>query len=434
MTLQHFLFRGPGMAVSIIAIALAACGKGNTPAAHIDIPPVPLDESKLSGPAKFVLNLFQTGDFPDRELLIEGTRVFTLETFGGNGRTCETCHSLPTGTFSLEQIRERHVKDPDDPLFRAIDSDDGDGKSYERLLRNGTVTVRIPLPPGVRLADDPQATEVTLFRGTPSFRNVAGLDPVLMHDGRAPDLPAQALDAINVHAQPRRAPTPAELEAVAHTQRGDFTSPEIAAYARGGPPPGLPQGNTDSEKRGREFFVDRPVDLGTGHGICAACHSGPLLDTTNKHLSALFPPIPVPGLDIPFDPAAGWRMFTNGSAEENRPGHPVRKWLLEDFNGNWVPVESPDVGFALAPKIVGVPERFSHAPPAIRANIFKIGSLRFIANTSPYFHNNAAANLEEAVAHYDRFFRAGFGFTRPLSRIELTEQDKTDIVAYLKLL
>lgn len=30
----------------------------------------------------------------------EGKRLFTTETFGGNGRTCATCHSLETGTVS----------------------------------------------------------------------------------------------------------------------------------------------------------------------------------------------------------------------------------------------------------------------------------------------------------------------------------------------
>lgn len=431
----------------IVAIALAMSGcrttaptptgaaKATTP---VETPtttlPVALDESALSEDARQVLALFQSGPFPDRELLIEGTRAFTLEHFGGNGRTCETCHSLPTGTFSLEQARARFAANPDDPLFRPLDSDHGDGQSYQRLLRNGTVSVRIPLPPGVKLADDTDATEVVLFRGTPSFRNVAGLDPILMHDGRAPDLQAQALDAIQVHAENRREPTQAELDAIAHVQRGDFTSPEILAYANGGPPPGLPEGNTASEKRGRAFFVEQPVDLSTGHGICAICHSGPLLDTTNEHIAALFPPVPLPGIDIPFDPGAGWRLFTNGSAEENRPGLPVRQWLLQDNTGNWLPVSSPDIGFALAPKVVGVPERFADVAPAFRANIFKISSLRFIAHTAPYFHNNGAATLEEVVGHYDRFFRAGFGFTRPASRIALDEQAKADIVAYLRRL
>lgn len=398
------------------------------------IAPVPLDEAKLSATARAVLELLRNSDLPDKEQLIEGGRVFALETFGGNGRTCETCHSLDTGTFSIEEARARYAADPNDPLFRPLDSDAGDGKSYERLLRNGTVTVRIALLPGVKLADDPDATEVTLLRGTPSFRNVAALDPILMHDARAPDLQAQALDAIRVHLQPRREPARAELDAVALVQKGATTSPEIGAYAHGGPAPGLPEGNTESEKRGRAFFVDQPVDLETGHGIYAMCHSGPMLDTTSEHIAGPFPEITVPGLDRPIGPGAGWRMFTNGSAEENRAGLPVRKWLLQGSDGNWMPLESPDIGFALAPTVVGIPERFKNLPPAMRYNIFKINSLRFISHTAPYFHDNSAANLEEVVDHYDRFFRGGFGFTQPLSRIELSARDKADIVAYLKLL
>lgn len=99
-----------------------------------------------------------------------------------------------------------------------------------------------------------------------------------------------------------------------------------------------------------------------------------------------------------------------------------------------MPLESPDIGFALAPAVVGIPERFRNLPPAMRYNIFKINSLRFISHTAPYFHDNSAADLEEVVDHYDRFFRGGFGFTQPLSRIELSARDKADIVAYLKLL
>ena len=35
----------------------------------------------------------------------EGERLFRKETFGGNGRTCETCHSRSTGTLSPADVR-----------------------------------------------------------------------------------------------------------------------------------------------------------------------------------------------------------------------------------------------------------------------------------------------------------------------------------------
>lgn len=384
-----------------------------------------------------LLPIFNAAKGPDRDRLLAGTRAFALETYGGNGRTCATCHSVTTGVFTLAEARERYAKHPDSALFRAIDSDAGDGKSYARLLRDGTVTVTIPLPSDVRLADDPAATSVTLLRGTPTFMNVAALDPILMHDGRAPDLQAQALDALRVHAQIKRDPTPAELGAIAFAQRGGFTSDEIAAYAQGGPAPGLPAGTTPSEKRGRDFFVSQPVDVKTRHGVCAACHSGPMLDTTNEYLARFFPQVvPLPGTDMKFGAEAGFRMFTNGSAEENAAGLRVRMWRVRGPDGQWEEIRSPDIGLALAPVVVGVPERFKPylASPALRTNIFKINSLRGISRTPPYFHDNSAKTLEAAVQHYDRFFRAGLGFPGSQAKIELSERDIADISAYLQLL
>ena len=40
----------------------------------------------------------------------EGRRLFRKETFGGNGRTCETCHSRKTGTLSPDDVQERLKK------------------------------------------------------------------------------------------------------------------------------------------------------------------------------------------------------------------------------------------------------------------------------------------------------------------------------------
>ena len=38
---------------------------------------------------------------------LEGQRFFEEETFGGNGRTCATCHSPETGTFSPADAQAR---------------------------------------------------------------------------------------------------------------------------------------------------------------------------------------------------------------------------------------------------------------------------------------------------------------------------------------
>ncbi|MFT3791089.1 MAG: hypothetical protein QM741_08425 [Rudaea sp.] len=412
-----------GFAIATLAL-LSACRESVAPGAH-----AAADDAHMRA-------AIEERGGADKAQLLEGMRVFSQETFGGNGRTCETCHALGSGTFGLADARERYAKNPHDPLFRAIDSDDGDGKSYDRLLKYGTVRVTIALPPNVKLADDPNATAVTLFRRNLVTHDVAALDPVLMWDGRAPDLPFQAQDAIRTHMQPARAATRAELDAVAAFQKAMlFTSDDMRAYANGGAAPSLPPGRSDAEKRGREFFVAQPVDLKTGHGICAMCHGGPRLDTTTKEIERFFPPVPfVPELP-PAGLAAGIRFgFTNVSAE-NKPGYPVRKWLLEGPGGKWTPFESPDLGIALSyTQIASLPPEFAKYPAFFFSEIFKIPSLRGVARKAPYFHDGSAATLEEAVEHYQRFLHGGFGFLQPQARIELSEQDRADIVAYLKLL
>ena len=45
----------------------------------------------------------------------EGQRLFDHETFGGNGRTCRTCHSGADGTISPEEVAERLSAGPVGP-------------------------------------------------------------------------------------------------------------------------------------------------------------------------------------------------------------------------------------------------------------------------------------------------------------------------------
>ena len=70
-------------------------------------------------------------------------------------------------------------------------------------------------------------------------------------------------------------------------------------------------------------------------------------------------------------------------------------------------------------------------------NAFKISPLRGIRHTAPYFHDNSARTLEDVAEHYRKFFLIvsdadGPGPAEPL--VVLTEQDKRDIVAFMKLL
>ena len=109
-----------------------------------------------------------------------GRKLFDVERFGGNGRTCRTCHSNRTGTFSPEDGLARLAEDPNDPLFRHDGLDDG-VVGTSRITEHATVRIEIPLPPDVVLLDDPTRRSVIVNRGTPTTINTPALDPMLMY-------------------------------------------------------------------------------------------------------------------------------------------------------------------------------------------------------------------------------------------------------------
>lgn len=366
----------------------------------------------------------------------EGRRLFEEETFGGNGRTCTTCHSRDTGTVSIEDANERFEEDPSDPLFVQDGSDDGAGNGVTRMLANATIRVRLPLADNVHIAnreDDGSFTilpdrEVFLNRGIPTTLNTPSLDPVLMYDGREPDLEDQALGAIHTHADPAVEPTAQQLALIAEFEQTNdfFTSTTLRRFAHGGKAPTLPRGRTASEKRGRRFFVETPqipFEPATG-GHCAQCHTGPMLD----HVSA-------PDFQLMTSLPEGARFQNIATAEFNGgPQHdfnmnPLLNWVFDMPDGSQVVIENyPDIGRAA---ITGDPA-FDPAFDGIGA--FKINTLWGVCRSAPYFHNNSARTLEEVADHYQQFFDLNFDFTGGLVDQRITDQDKADIVAYMKLL
>jgi cytochrome c peroxidase len=355
-----------------------------------------------------------------------GKQLFEQATFGGNGRTCQTCHSQSTGTVSPEDAQKRFQKDPNDPLFKHDGSDDGLGHGATRMLTDATVLMTIPLASNVSLADDPTARTVVLRRGIPTTLNTPALDPELMLDGRQTSLESQATGAIVDHAQ-GVAPSIADLHTIAGFQKTNafFSSPALRRFAlERGPAPGLPLGTTESEKRGRRFFEDVPPDLSLGlkPGLCSHCHSGPLLNTTNEFAKFFIPsPAPIP---------AGQRFLSVGVSEFDSAQNPVREFVFDKNTPKEVHLSSPDPGRAL---ITGVANDFDKGiindPTLEHTNAFKISPLRGIRHTAPYFHDNSAKTLEDVAHHYANFFFVASG-----GLIQLTPQDEQDIVAFLKLL
>lgn len=171
--------------------------------------------------------------------------------------------------------------------------------------------------------------------------------------------------------------------------------------------PSLPEGRTASEKRRRRFFQDLPPGADFKDGVCAACHSGPMLNETNEF-------IPAP----PF--RRGGRLQSIGVSEFNDAGNPVLDFIFTNQDGSQTTVSSPDPGRAL---ITGVPV----SPESL--NAFKIPTLWGAARTAPYFHDNSAASMDDVARHYAKFF----AFVSD-GLLVLSEQDQADIVAYMKRL
>lgn len=337
----------------------------------------------------------------------EGKKLFEQETFGGNGRTCRTCHSVQTGTVSPEDAQLRFKTHPDDPLFRADGSDDGLGNGTTRIQRDATIMMHITLNARVQTGDG--STIMNVPRGIPTTLNSPALDPVIMLDGRQQTLQSQANGAILDHAQ-GFAPSAAQLDRIKAFELTNefFTSPEMIKLAREGTDPGLPRGNTESEKRGRRFYEDVLDFQDFKHGLCAGCHAGPMLNQTNL-ASQIFFGVPI-----------GTRFQNIGVNFFNDAKLPLQEFVFDTGLPSERHVWSTDIGRSA---VTGVLPEEDVAFDNFEA--FKIPQLRGVKDTAPYFHDNSAKTLEDVMNHYARIF---FPF------IILTEQDKADLVAYTKLL
>jgi cytochrome c peroxidase len=322
----------------------------------------------------------------------DGKGTFENQKFKGNDRTCVTCHTAGTGTLTPAQAQALWNSNPGAPLFRAIDSDDGTGASYNRLRTHATVNVEINLPANIQLVGS-SARKVTLRRSIPTTIDAPKLDTMLMFDGRAQDLQQQAAGAISGHAQAGRQPTQYELDSIAAYEKTLFSSSAMRAYAlSGGPMPGIPAGNTDSEKRGRAWF--EPTAL------CGSCHNGALLNVMTA--------------GNPMGLPAGTQFGTALVAERNKLNNPMLEFDVTKADGTVQRVASPDPGLML---VTGDPGT---------ANLFKMTSLRNLKNTPPYFSDGSAKTIEDIVDQYN--------FLMDTLGIPHTEQDLVDITAYLKLL
>jgi cytochrome c peroxidase len=330
-----------------------------------------------------------------------GKHLFAKETFGGNGRTCATCHAGQSGTISPGDVEALYKRHPGDPLFQADATDAAGGNTFDRIRQHATIRVNIDLPSNVEIVGS-TSRQATLLRAVPTTNNVPSFDPVFQYDGRAPNLQAQARGAIYAHAQSSHV-TDDQLDLIAQYELTLFNENRIKKYARKGVVPELPMGRTPAQERGRLFFTDdNPANGNPVKGRCVHCHSGPMLNETSAGLQLL--------IGLP----AGSRFFTAFVSEFNEIGNPAQTYRFTNPDGSTTDVTSPDPGVALISGKAG------------DANIFKIPTVWGLNQTAPYFHDHSAADVTALLNHYQVYFRA-IGF-------DLSDDEKSDIAEYLKLL
>lgn len=429
---------------------------------------------------------------------VAGKRLFREPFPGSNGRSCATCHVLDEDTTLLPgSVEARLAADPLDPLFHPLDADEpgADVLTFEHLKR-GLVRVVLPLPENMDVIDEqgnvvtPADRRIAVWRGVPSVADTALSGPYL-YDGRADTLEEQAQAAIVDHSEGGEV-AGWQLERIAAFQQRVFSSPRARWVAElldfGLPLEEIPMPEdflwlSPQERRGRDLY----------QAACAACHG---TATTGRVTNFDVPVVPVvkPDGNIVFemipgfgpapvlvpDPDPGFmnvgfgvlsylgqlglfpafnaavelpryrfRFYTDGARQQvvtELPPIPVtasgeRYDLNPALDEDGLPIVGPN----------GFPQWFTTDPG--RALItgdpgdfeaFDIPSLRGVARTAPYFHDNSHATLDDVVDSYSQIV---LGFIpalnlppihppeSPLGLPEsLTPAQKQDLVAFLRRL
>lgn len=307
---------------------------------------------------------------PDASVVARGARLFSQETFDGNGRTCGTCHPTETGfTLTPELVASRPASDP---LFVAERVPELAELENPALLRG---------PRALILENVDGFDQPPVFRAVPHLFEVARTGP-FGWSGRTSRLEDVVVQAIRQHF-PRtlrrvegvdfRLPTDDEMTALV----AFLESAQLVSGADGAAPfDVMSLVRTEAQRRGADLFF--------GSATCFACHTPPLfMDHGSLDTGVTRRPVnvaPPPECDPPCA-ALG--------ALEDRDGH-----------------------------------RFFNTPTLLN-----------LTHSAPYFHDNSAATIREAVAHYSTpAFNDSDGARGIPGGIHMTEQEIDDVTAFLEAL
>ena len=403
-----------------------------------------------------------------------------FQDLGTNGRRCVTCHQASDAwSVTPPHIQLRfNLTHGTDPIFRTNDgsgcptqdvsNEDARRAAYSLLLAKGLIRVEMAVPANAEFTvlnnDNPygctSTSAISAYRRPLPSTNLSFLSTV-MFDGRETfkdssgkfqpitfDLAHQAVDATTGHAQ-GQPPTPEQVQQIVDFETKIFTAQTHDHDAgdlnddggKGGPfhlsnqqffigindplgqnPTGAPFTSnifdiydkwskiedSDSDEhtaarkavaRGEQLFntlkipitgvagLNDVLKVDTINGFCGTCHDSP---NVGDHS------VPAP-LNI-------------GLADASRrtPDLPLVTVIC---NSTGIVTQVTDIGRAM---VTG---------KCADIGKFKGPILRGLAGRAPYFHNGSAATLLDAVNFYDTRFN-----------LHLSDQDKGDLVAFLKTL
>jgi cytochrome c peroxidase len=404
-----------------------------------------------------------------------------FESLGSNGRSCSSCHQVGDAwSVTPEHIRERFIETRGmDPIFRPVDGANCPSadvssawarqESYSLLLNKGLIRISLSVPVSAEFTitqiQDPYncpettTTQPALYRRPLPATNVDFLSAV-MWDGRetvfgaipgksinlTQSLTNQATDATLLHAQAANPPTQQQLTdivtfetALNSAQVYDWNAGDLSAGGATGGPANLASQNfyigindalggdptgavfnpnvftlynnwtgwpnspaRQAVARGQALFNTLPIAItGVGglndalgqpviNGTCTTCHDSPNVGNHSLSVPLNIGTTAYPALS-PLD-ISGLPVYT-----------------VQCMDGTTTQVT--DIGRAMK--------------TGNCADVGKVKGpiLRGLAGRAPYFHNGAAARLDDVVEFYNGRFN-----------LNLTEQQKSDLVAFLQTL
>lgn len=419
-----------------------------------------------------------------RSGIIDRTNPF-FEDLGTNGRRCVTCHQpAQAWTITPEELQARFERtDGLDPIFRTNDGSNCEGASvttiedrrraFSLLLTKGLIRVEVPVPANAEFdiveVDDPYQcgkplTAASMYRRPLPTANIAFISGV-MWDGRESaagraireDLIQQARAAVVSHAQ-GVPPAEAQLDAIVDFELGLFAAQALDRVAG--------SLSVQDARGGVRPLAAQPFCIGINDplgmlpampGACAAASPG--LDanvftlfgawahTASPARQAIargemifntrrFVIDAVPGLNgglirgigdpVPAPIATGTCTVCHDTPNAGNHSVPMALNIgIADASRR-----TPDLPlFTLRHKTTG--EMVQTTDPG-RAMVtgrwrdvgkFKGPVLRALAARPPYFHDGSAASLSDVVEFYDKRFR-----------LQLSEQEKADLLAFLQAL